>query len=78
MTKDEFRKRWRTKLTAMALFGVVSDVRDGPLQRAGHVLDIPAEVDKMLEQIYEDLASQPAPAKPANGQPTGPLPVRKA
>jgi len=75
MTKDEFRKRWRTKLAAMALFGVVSDTRDNVLHRAAHALDIPANVDSMLDMMYEDM-NPPVPKPPPSVN--GPLPARKA
>ena len=38
-TKEDFIKRWRNHLAGMALYGVASETRDGPLVRASKVLN---------------------------------------
>lgn len=54
-TKEEFIRRWRNHLAGMALFGAVSDLRDGQMTRAAKILDIPGEVEKLLGQLWDDL-----------------------
>lgn len=58
-TKEEFVKRWRAIIAGMALFGVASETRDGPLLRASKVLDIPGEVEALLRRMYDDLTYEP-------------------
>jgi len=71
MTREEFVKRWRCHLAGMALFGVAGETRDGPLLRAKNVLDIPAEVERLLERMYQDLAKEePARVLSPNGLPS--------
>lgn len=82
MTREAFIARWRRNLAGLALFGVASDVKDSPLKRAAYALDIPAEVERLLGQLYDDLAPKelPAAAPHANGTPhngtNGKPPVR--
>ena len=57
MTKEDFVKRWRHKLAGLALFGVVSETKDGPLKRAANALDIPQTVETLLAELYDDAAS---------------------
>lgn len=59
-SREQFIERWKRHIAGMALFGVVSEVRDGPLARAAKVLDLPAEVERLLGLMYDDLAKQPA------------------
>jgi hypothetical protein len=67
-TKEEFVARWRCHLAGLALFGVASDQQDGPLKRASKVLEIPAQVEKLLGQMYTDLtAEEPKPRLAVNG-----------
>jgi len=65
MTKDEFTRRWRHKLAGLALYGAVSDVKDGPMTRAAKVWDIPAEVERLLAMMFDDLTPKP-PEKPGD------------
>ncbi len=67
MSRDDFVRKWRNHLAGLALFGVVSEQRDGPLVRAAKVMDIPAEVDRILGMMHRDLAGEEQPAKPALG-----------
>lgn len=73
-TKDEWIARWRLQLAGLAMFGVVSDAKDGPLQRAARWMEIPAQVEKLLAQMYADLDPKPAHT---NGKPAEPNPVRR-
>ena len=67
-TQAEFVDRWKCHLAGMALFGVASEVKDGPLLRAAKVLDIPARAEQLLRQMYDDLtAESPAGPHKANG-----------
>lgn len=67
-TREEFIARWRCHLAGLALFGVASDQQDGPLKRASKVLEIPAQVEKLLGQMYADLATEEAkPRLAVNG-----------
>lgn len=62
--KDEFLMAFRYKMAGMAMFGYVSDQRDGPTVRATKVMEIPADVEAFLSQIYDWLkAKEPAPPK---------------
>lgn len=71
-TEDEFVTRWRRHLAGLALYGTVSELRDGPLVRASKVLDIPAEVERLLKQMYADLkpAAEPKPVAAPQPEPT--------
>lgn len=69
MDREAFVKKWRTHIAGMALFGVASDAKDGTMKRAAFALDIPAEVDRVLNLIYSDLAPKISPV--SNGTPTG-------
>lgn len=69
MTKDEFKNRWRYRLAGIALYGAVSELKDGPLVRASKVYEIPAQVEQLLEAMYADLAPKAPP---------GPQPQEKA
>ena len=57
-TREEFISRWRCHLAGLALFGVASETKDGAMVRASKVLDIPAQVEKLLGQMYADLAAE--------------------
>lgn len=72
MKRDEFIARWRCHLAGLALCGTASEIRDGPLARASRVLEIPAEVDRLLAQMYADLA--PAEPEPRAFQRTNGVP----
>jgi hypothetical protein len=63
MTKDEFKARWRYRLAGIALYGSVSEIKDGPLARASKLMEIPAQVEQLLEAMYADLAPK-APTGP--------------
>ena len=62
-SKEEFIKRWEAHLAGLALFGLVSESKEGTLQRAGRALDIPAEVRRLLGLMY-DYLNQTVPAPP--------------
>lgn len=66
-SRDEFVRRWRAHVAGMALFGLASEVKDGPLVRANKILDIPQEVESLLGKMYDDLVPVEVPQ---------PLPVR--
>lgn len=66
-TKQEFTNRWKHKLAGMALYGVASEVNDGPITRAGKIFDVPAEVERLLGMMYDELAA--TEAEPLNGKP---------
>jgi len=54
MTREAFIERWKRHLAGLALFGVASETRDSPLARAAKILDIPADVEKLLGRLYDD------------------------
>ena len=56
-TKEEFVKRWQYHVLGMVMFGVSSEKNDGPTVRASKVFELPAEVQKLLGQLYDDLQS---------------------
>jgi hypothetical protein len=60
MTKEAFVRKWRNHLAGLALYGVASEHRDGPLARAAKVMDIPAEVERLLGLMHADLAGEVA------------------
>jgi len=70
-TRDEFIALWRRHLAGMALYGTVSEMRDGPLVRTTKILDIPAEVENLLGRMFDSLKPEdaPLPVKVSNGQP---------
>jgi hypothetical protein len=68
MTLEDFIRRWRTKLAGLALYGAVSDQRDGPLAKAARVYEIPNQVEALLAAMYRDL--QPKPTETTNGEAT--------
>jgi hypothetical protein len=63
-TREEFVRRWRTHLAGLALYGVASEMKDGLLVRAGRVLEIPAEVERLLGLMYDGLLPQRKEATP--------------
>ncbi len=77
MNKDAFIARWKKHMAGLALYGVASETRDGPLARAAKVLDIPAEVESLLGKMYDDVAI--VSKKPeTNGHAPAVVPMRKA
>lgn len=54
-TRDDFVERWKRHIAGMALFGTVSELRDGPMVRAAKILEIPAQVEDLLGKMYDDL-----------------------
>ncbi len=75
-TKEEFIARWRVHMAGLALFGVVSEVRESTQARASKALDIPGQVEKLLAQMYEDLGL--AKKLETNGHTPATVPMRKA
>jgi hypothetical protein len=63
-SRDEFIRRWRTHLAGLALYGVASEMKDGLLVRAGRVLEIPAEVERLLGLMYDGVLPQRKEATP--------------
>lgn len=61
-TKDEFKKRFRFTLAGMAAYGIASEVKDGPLRRAEVMYEMPANVEALLDMIY-DYLNDPKGAK---------------
>lgn len=67
-TKEEFISRWKCHLAGLALFGVASETKDGPMVRAAKVLEIPGQVERLLGQMYADLtAEESKPRLAVNG-----------
>ena len=55
MTQEAFIAKWKTSLAGLALFGVASETKDGPIKRAAYILEIPAQVEGLLKRMYDDL-----------------------
>lgn len=78
-SKHEFVARFKNHIAGLALFGTISEMKDGPMKRAERIFEIPAEVERLLGQMYDYLLS--AAEKPTNGhsQPVAaPGPARAA
>lgn len=72
MSREDFVKRWRNHIAGLALFGVASEAKDGPLARAAKILEIPAEVERILGMMHDSLAPKEEPAAlPARPQTNG-------
>lgn len=54
-TREQFVKRWSRHLAGLALYGLVSELRESTMGRASRALDIPAEVERLLTAMYDDL-----------------------
>ena len=67
-TKQQFTDRWKKHLAGLALYGVASETHDGILTRAGKVLEIPAEVERLLGMMYDELSATDE-VMPMNGKP---------
>ena len=65
MTREEWKKKYHLYLCGLALCGSVSELKDGPLVRVSKFQDIPEEMEKLLEKMWE--AAQPAPPKTPEG-----------
>lgn len=63
-TKQEFIERWKKHVAGMAMFGMASERNDGPLLRASKLFELPAEVEKLLGQMYDDVTAVPKEIKP--------------
>ena len=78
MTRTEFIARWKTHVAGLALFGHVSEIQDTPIKRAARVLEIPAEAEKLLGMMYDDLKPKETTNAPGstqqNGQPANAKP----
>ena len=61
MTKSEWVNRWKKHVAGMALFGLASEHKDGPISRAVKILEIPGEVEGMLNRMYDELIPPPKP-----------------
>lgn len=73
---DELRKRFRYHLAGMALYGMCTEAKGGPLDRAHHALEVPAEVDRLLEAIHKFYSEVPTPS-PNGPMTTPPTPARR-
>ncbi len=65
MSKDDFIRRFRVRMAGWGLYGVHTECVGGPLVRASRALDIPAEAEKFLGELFD--AISPVPAE-KNGQ----------
>lgn len=74
MTREQFISRWRHRIAGGFLYGYDAATRLGPREQAERVWTIPAEVERLLGQIFDDL--QPKPAQAPNGQPAQPTKER--
>jgi hypothetical protein len=54
----------------MALYGLVSEVRDSTLKRASNAMDIPDAVDNLLGRLFDDASETKPPAAVAGGLPS--------
>lgn len=65
-TRAEFVARWKYHLTGFALYGHATGKIENILERATRVHDLPAEVEKMLGQLWDDLKPEdkPLPVQP--------------
>ena len=71
MTRTEFIDRWKRHVAGLALFGHVSEIQDTPLKRAARVLEIPAEAEKLLGMMYNDLKPKETTNAPGSTQRNG-------
>jgi hypothetical protein len=62
VTREEFTKKYRNQMAGAMLYGTWSDAHQGPLEKAGHALDIVPLVPKLLGQMWDD--AQPSPIPP--------------
>ena len=70
MTREEFIERWRLRLVGLGLYGLVIETTETNLVRAGHALRIPAQVERILGQMFDDLRPKPpADVIASNGRP---------
>lgn len=80
MTREHFVARYRHRWAAMILFMQASEVKEGPLARGARIYDMPAEVDALLGQMWDENKPETTPpAAVAHGKPAAPaaqLPVR--
>ena len=60
-SKQDFVARWRHKLAGLALYGITSECKDGLMTRTSKMLEIPALVEKLLDEMFEslDVTEQP-------------------
>lgn len=66
-TKEEFKKRFRFPLIGMAAYGCWVEERGTQTQKAEARVDMPANVELLLESIYEYLAAEPDKPQTAKG-----------
>ena len=74
VTQEEFVKRWRYHVAGMALYGTCPEAT-GPAGRAFRAFEIPAAVEKMLANMWQD--AQQSPPLPPPAPPTTPPPNNK-
>ncbi len=56
-SRAEFVDKFRCHVAGMALFGVASEAKDGPMVRASKTLDIPERVEVLLGQMWDWLTA---------------------
>ena len=58
-TRDEFIEKFRFYLGGMAMYGYVSEERDGPMERAKKWRTITDSTDKLLGQMFDWITEVP-------------------
>lgn len=69
-TREEFVARWRSHVAGLALYGLIAELStpaDRRLSQANRALEIPGQVERLLGQMYDDLARQTADRAEKNG-----------
>lgn len=62
-SKEEFKKRFRYTLAGMAAYGMYAEIKLAPMERAAAMYDMPANVETLLDMIYDYLNEPPKGAK---------------
>ena len=82
MTIEEFREKYRYTLGGMALYGIAADGPEGAALgshgRTVRVFSIPQQIEKILNEMFNDLVTLPALQREAALKPTaapGPPPA---
>lgn len=55
MTRTAFIDKYKFHLLGMAIYGRASDAKDGPLKKAMMWYEAPAEVERLLSDMFDDL-----------------------
>jgi hypothetical protein len=68
-SKEEFIKKFKNDIAGMALYGYVSDQKEGPCERVTHIFKIIPEVESKLAEMWTWLNGPiPPPQQPAPTQ----------